>query len=80
MPSSTMEHEDQWKLPKDTLFAGRLTAVKEREIKYRNRDGEDSTFVKWEWEFSIDEGEHAGLRAWGDTEDKITNRVDNKAR
>jgi hypothetical protein len=80
MPSSTMQDEPEYKLPKETLFPAMLKAVSEREIKFTNKKGEPDTFYKWEWEFEITDGEYAGLRAWGDTEDRLTNREDNKVR
>lgn len=81
MPSSTMEEEEQWKLPKDVPLPAQLAAVTEREIPYVDKKtGESKVFVKWEWEFDITEGEHAGLKAWGDTDPKLTNHPDNRVR
>lgn len=74
-----MEHEDQYKLPKETPLPAVLSKVEEKSYDYV-KDGEERTFTKWVWEFDITEGEYAGLRAWGETEPKITNREDNKAR
>jgi hypothetical protein len=79
MPKDTMSHEDEWKLPKDVPLPAELTAVSVREIPYV-KDGEKKTFTKWEWEFKITEGEYAGLRAWGDTDPRLTNHPDNKVR
>lgn len=79
MPSSTMEHEDEWKLPKDVPLPAELQAVTEKVINYK-RDGKDKSFTKWEWEFKIVDGEYAGLRAWGETEDRLTTHPDNKVR
>ena len=81
MPSTTMQEEEKWKLPTDTLFPATLVAVREREIPYKSKKtGEDAVFTKWEWEFAITEGPYAGLSAWGDTEDRLTNHPDNKVR
>lgn len=80
MPQSTMTDEPLYKLPKDTLFPAILKGVKEREIKFTNKNGEPDTFCKWEWEFEIIDGEYAGLHAWGDTEDSLTNKPGNKVR
>lgn len=80
MPSSTMTHEDQWKLPKDVPLPATLVSVSEKEIPYTNKDGKPDKFVKWEWEFQISDGDYAGLKAWGDTEPRLTNREDNKVR
>lgn len=84
MPSSTMTHEDKYRFPKDVPFAATLTKVEEQSFEYtiKNgpRKGEKDTFTKWSWEFEFTEGEFAGLHVWGDTEDRLTNRDDNKVR
>lgn len=80
MPSSTMEHEDEWKLPKDVPLPAMLASVKEESYPYTNKKGEPATFTKWVWEFQITDGDYAGLRAWGDTAPKLTNHPDNKVR
>lgn len=81
MPSTEMKEEEKWKLPAETLLPATLVAVVEREIPYTDKKtGKDATFTKWEWEFAINEGEYAGLSAWGDTEDRLTNHPDNKVR
>ena len=79
MPTSTMEHEDEYKLPKDTYLPATLIAVTEKSYPY-TRDGEEQVFTKWVWEFSITEGIYGGLRAWGETEPRLTNREGNKVR
>lgn len=79
MPESTMTHEDEWKLPADTPLPAVLNAVTEKSFPYK-KDGQDKTFTKWEWEFEITEGEYSGLRAWGSTEDRLTNHPENKVR
>lgn len=81
MPKSTVTHQEQYKLPKETLLPARLKSVKEEEIPYRDKKtGEERTFTKWIWEYEIIDGEYAGLRAWGDTQDSVTDRLDNKPR
>lgn len=81
MPSAILEHEDEFKLPEDVPMPAVLSAVKEESFPYKDKKtGANETFTKWTWEFSISEGEYAGLRAWGDTEPKMTNRADNKVR
>lgn len=79
MPESTMTHEDEWKLPAETPLPAVLNAVEEKVIPY-TKDGKEKSFTKWEWEFEITEGDHAGLRAWGSTEDRLTNHPENKVR
>ena len=79
MPKSTMEHEDEYKLPENELLPAVLFSVEEKSYPY-TRDGEELTFTKWVWEFHITEGEYAGLRAWGETPPRLTNREDNKVR
>lgn len=80
MPKATMKEEAQWKLPANTPLEAKLLSVKERVIDFRNRAGEDDTFTKWEWEFEIVSGEYGGLRAWGDTDPKLTTHPDNLVR
>lgn len=79
MPSSTYTEESQWKLPQDVPMKARLNSVEERVINYV-RDGENRSFTKWKWEFEITDGEYAGLRAWGETEDRLTTHPDNLVR
>lgn len=79
MPSATMTEESEWKLPKDVPMRARLDAVEVRTINYE-KNGEKRSFDKWKWEFSILEDEYAGLRAWGETEDRLTSHPDNKVR
>lgn len=81
MPSSQMSDEPQWKLPKETALPAVLNAVAEKVINFTDKKtGQPDSFVKWEWEFKITDGEFAGLRAWGDTKDALTNHPDNKVR
>ena len=80
MPKTTMEEEALYKLPADVPMEAALVSVKERVIPFKNKKGQDDSFTKWEWEFEILEGEYAGLHAWGDTEDRLTTREDNKVR
>lgn len=76
-----MKEEAQWKLPPETPLNATLVAVTERVIPFKNkRTGTDDQFSKWEWEFQINEGEFEGLKAWGDTEDRLTSHPDNKVR
>lgn len=80
MPTTTMEHEDPWKFDEGELYPANLTKVTEttRTITRGDRKGED--FTKWEWEFTISEGQHAGLRAWGETDSKMSSHPANKCR
>lgn len=92
MPQSTMVHEDAYPLPEDTPFPAVLRSVKADETKFqykahhksvkegKRQVGEEGTISRWRWEFEITDGDYAGLRAWGDTEDRLTNREDNRVR
>ena len=80
MPKTTMVEENEWKLPKDTPLPARLNAVNERQINFTNRDGNPDSFTKWEWEFLITDGDYAGLKAWGDTNAKMTSHPEDKVR
>jgi hypothetical protein len=79
MPSSTMREESEYRLPENTPFPAQLKSVDVRTIKYQ-RDGKDKQFDKWEWVFEITEGEYAGMEAYGESEDRLTNHPDNKVR
>ena len=79
MPGATMQHENEFKLPKDTPLPARLFSVEEKSYDYQ-RDGQTRTFTKWVWEFSITDGDYAGLHAYGETEPKLTSHPDNKVR
>ena len=79
MPTSTMREENEYRLPEDTPFPAILNAVETRTIKY-TRDGQEKSFDKWEWVFKITEGEYAGMEAYGESEDRLTNHPDNKVR
>lgn len=80
MPRSTMTHEDQYKLPKETLLPAALKSVTEETIPYVDKNGKDQVFTKWTWEFEIIDGEYMGLHAWGESEPRLTNHPDNKVR
>lgn len=80
MPGATMEHEDPWKLPDDDLLPATLNKVEEKTRTIRSGDRKGEEFTKWEWEFSIRDGQYAGLKAWGETEDKLTNLPGNRVR
>lgn len=84
MPNSKMEDEPEFKLPKETPLPARLEAVVEKSFPYKIKTGpnagDDAVFTKWEWEFLITDGEYAGLKAWGESEAKLTNHPDNKVR
>lgn len=84
MPKSTVEEEPPFKLPKGEPLPAILSSVKEEAITYTikkgSRAGEQDTFYKWVWEFQITEGDYAPLRAWGETEAKVSNHPSNRAR
>lgn len=81
MPKSEMTNEEKWKLPKETLLPAVLKSVDEQTIKFVNKKtGKDDSFTKWTWEFEVIEGQYEGLRAWGDTEPRLTNHPENKVR
>lgn len=72
MPKSEVTEEEKWKLPKETLLPAVLKAVEEKTIPFVNKQGKDDSFTKWTWEFEIIDGQYEGLRAWGDTDPRIT--------
>lgn len=79
MPQTQMQNEDEYKLPEDVLLPAVLEEVNVKTINYK-RDGKDKSFDKWEWVFQITDGDYAGLKAWGETEDRLTNHPDNLVR
>lgn len=81
MPKATMKDQDEYPLPENTPFPAILESVSTRTIRYKDKEThEDKSFDKWEWVFQITEGEYAGLKAYGETEDRLTNHPDNKVR
>ena len=86
MPKTKMKEEDEYALPENEYFPAVLTEVSEKEIKFFKKDkngvktNEESSFTKWVWEFKINDGDYSGMRAWGETQDRLTNREDNLVR
>lgn len=87
MPKAVMKDEDEYPLPAGVPFPAVLVSVEEQTIEYtRKKDGngkkagEKDSFVKWRWTFEITEGQYQGEKAYGDTEDRLTNREDNLVR
>ena len=87
MPQTTMRDEDTYPLPDETPFPARLESVEVKTIQFEKKDrktgaktGEWSSFDKWVWDFQITSGQYAGLHAYGETEDRLTNHPDNKVR
>lgn len=86
MPKTTMQHEDEYPVPAGTPFPATLQAVNERVIEffkkdqYGNKTDQKDSFTKWVWEFKITEGDYAGIKVYGETQDRLTNREDNLVR
>lgn len=87
MPKATKVEEDEYRLPSDTLFPAVLDRVSIRTIEYTlkkdrgtKKAGEKDSFDKWVWEFRITDGAYKGDTAYGETEDRLTNREDNLVR
>lgn len=76
MPKSEVTEESPWKLPEETPLPASLTKVELKEFEFTVKKGPNAgkkdMFRKWEWEFTITDGEFAGLHAWGETEAKIS--------
>ena len=79
MPSSTMTEQSEYAFPEDLLMPAILEEVEVRTINY-TRDGKEKSFDKWRWTFQIVEGDYAGLKLYGETEDRLTTHPDNKVR
>lgn len=87
MPASTMREESAYPLPEDVIFDGRLNKVEVRTIEFtRKRDGggkkagDRDSFDVWEWEFVVTQGDHAGIKARGTTEDHLNNLEEPRGR
>lgn len=63
-------------IPEDKLVPLKLESVNQVEIPFVHskgpKAGQSGTFVKWEWEFVINEGEYAGLTVRGSSEPRVT--------
>lgn len=76
-----MTEQSEYRLPDNTYFPAVLESVSVRTVSYTSkRDGKEQSFDKWEWEFKITDGDYAGMVAYGETEDRLTTREDNKVR
>ncbi|GAB3863277.1 hypothetical protein GCM10028801_30520 [Nocardioides maradonensis] len=81
MPRATLAEEAEFKLPKDEPLPAELSSVEVKHLEGTStRTGKDYSFDKWIWEFKIIDGPYAGLRAWAETEDRLTTHPDNKVR
>jgi hypothetical protein len=90
MPRATARDESEYPLPADELLPAVLQSVTEKTTKFtwkphhkavqegREKAGTEGVIEKWEWTFSITDGEYAGLRAWGETPPFLSTREDNK--
>ena len=76
MPKSTVAEESPYPIPEDTLVPLRLESVEFVSIDYTIKSGPNAgkpgKFHKWEWTFSVYEGEYAGLNVRGNSEPPIT--------
>lgn len=75
MKSKVVEASN-YPIPEDTLIPLKLEAVAQVEIPFTYRtgvkEGQSGTFVKWEWDFIVIEGEFAGLTVRGSSEPRFT--------
>lgn len=86
MPKSTMIEESEYPVPAGVPLPAVLQEVKVRTVSFKKKDqygnktNEDDSFDKWVWEFKITDGEHAGKKVYGETEDKMSSREYNLVR
>jgi hypothetical protein len=77
MPKSTVAEESAYPIPLDTPIPLRLDKVElfthEYTVKSGRNAGSQAIFRKWEWDFTVIDGEYAGLTVRGNTEPKVTN-------
>jgi hypothetical protein len=78
MPKSTVQDESPYPVPLDTLVPLKLESVEFVKIDYITKSGPNAgkpgVFTKWEWTFSVHDGEYAGLTIRGNSEPKITSQ------
>lgn len=83
-PKATMREESLYSLPEDVLLPAKLNSVVTRTIPFTYKKGpklgQESSFDIWVWEFEITEGDYAGLKAWGETEDQLNNLEEPRGR
>lgn len=81
-----MTEESEYPVPAGVPLPAKLQEVKVRTIEffkkdqYGNKTSERDSFDKWVWEFKITDGEYAGMKVFGETEDRLTTREDNLVR
>jgi len=84
MPQAVMREESAYALPEDTLLPATLTSVTVRTVEFTYKkgpkQGQQGTFDLWVWEFQITDGDYAGLKAWGETEDSLNNLEEPRGR
>jgi hypothetical protein len=73
---STVVEASNYPIPLDTLVPLKLESVTHVEVPFTYKKGpklgQPGTFVKWEWEFLVTEGEYLGLNVRGNSEPRIT--------
>ena len=75
---SAVTEGSNYPVPMDTLVPLKLESVTHVEIPFTYKKGakmgQAGTFVKWEWEFIIPEGEFTGLNVRGNSEPRFTSQ------
>lgn len=86
MPQAVMQEESEYPVPAGVPLPAVLQSVKVRTIEffkkdqYGNKTSEKDSFDKWVWEFKITDGDYAGIKVYGETEDRLSTRADNLVR
>lgn len=77
---TSVTEDSPYPIPLDTLVPVRLNKVEYVKLDYIVKKGPNAgnpgIFTKWEWDFSITDGEYAGLSIRGNSEPKITSSDD----
>jgi len=76
MPRSTVHEDDPYPLPENIPFPVQLTDCQEDRVNYTKKDGKPGYFDKWNWTFTITDGEYAGTELTLGTEPKVTTATD----
>jgi len=84
MPKAVKKEATMYRFDEDVLYPCELSSVEEKRIPYRIKNGpkagQQSEFVKWEWQFKIVAGESEGLTIYGDTNAEYTNDENDRVR
>lgn len=81
MPKATKKEATLYRFDEDVLYPCELASVKEKTINFTNKETKQAdSFVKWEWQFKVVDGDQQGLTIYGDTNAEYTNDENDRVR